>query len=409
LDHYATLGVSRTSEDVVIKAAYLALMRRYHPDANSTSEAAQRARDITTAYETLGDAEKRREYDRGWDFTSGGDATFKVRRRAGPVAFGVTLLCLALIIWLIQNQSRPLANADFGGSTAKSAAEDGLPSQISCLAPEVKELVRQELLRKAGQLRSGKGSSLAALAGMDVRTSPALTMSRPSPDSVECSADITVPTPLEQAGGDERPAISGIVDFLVSRQRGGALSLIQFAVDDRFLVEMASLGQTPRLKSSASGEELADLAVNESPDPAERAHEKAAFKPTTIGPANPTPVARFAQNTRPMTPAPSRPTKVTVVRARTASCDSGTNKTGSCNPANLKALATQLSIFEQQSLGHADSKKRDALRIGRSQYELDRKECRTPACSRDVMLRRTREIADIVRGRAPEPSRRTGN
>jgi hypothetical protein len=110
-----------------------------------------------------------------------------------------------------------------------------------------------------------------------------------------------------------------------------------------------------------------------------------------------------------MTPAPSRPTKVTVVRARTASCDSGTNKTGPCHPANLKALATQLSIFEQQSLGHADPKKRDALRIGRSQFELDRKECRTPACSRDVMLRRTREIADIVRGRGAEPSRRTGN
>ncbi len=43
-DHYATLQVSRTSEDLVIRAAYLALMRQYHPDTNRTAHAAARAR-----------------------------------------------------------------------------------------------------------------------------------------------------------------------------------------------------------------------------------------------------------------------------------------------------------------------------------------------------------------------------
>ncbi len=55
LDYYATLGVSRAAEDVVIRAAYLALMRRYHPDANSSPEAAERVRGVTTAYEVLSD------------------------------------------------------------------------------------------------------------------------------------------------------------------------------------------------------------------------------------------------------------------------------------------------------------------------------------------------------------------
>jgi len=62
-DYYAVLGVSPTSEDVVISAAYRALMRRYHPDADPSSEAAQRAQAINAAYAVLGDPEKRARYD----------------------------------------------------------------------------------------------------------------------------------------------------------------------------------------------------------------------------------------------------------------------------------------------------------------------------------------------------------
>jgi len=62
-DYYAILGVSPTSEEVVIRAAYRALMRRYHPDADPSSEAAQRAQAINAAYAVLGDPEQRSRYD----------------------------------------------------------------------------------------------------------------------------------------------------------------------------------------------------------------------------------------------------------------------------------------------------------------------------------------------------------
>ncbi|NTZ42118.1 J domain-containing protein [Altererythrobacter sp. SALINAS58] len=62
-DLYAILGVSPTSEDVVIKAAYRALMRHYHPDMNSDPSAIDRARRINEAYETLGDKSRRTAYD----------------------------------------------------------------------------------------------------------------------------------------------------------------------------------------------------------------------------------------------------------------------------------------------------------------------------------------------------------
>ena len=62
-DYYGVLGVSPTSEDVVIRAAYRALMRRYHPDADPASDASQRAQAINAAYSVLSDPEKRARYD----------------------------------------------------------------------------------------------------------------------------------------------------------------------------------------------------------------------------------------------------------------------------------------------------------------------------------------------------------
>ena len=47
----------------MIRAAYRALMRRYHPDADPSSEASQRAQAINAAYAVLSDPDKRARYD----------------------------------------------------------------------------------------------------------------------------------------------------------------------------------------------------------------------------------------------------------------------------------------------------------------------------------------------------------
>jgi len=62
-DCYAILGVSPTAEDVVIGAAYRALIRHYHPDTNPDPAAQARAREITAAYAVLRDPASRAEYD----------------------------------------------------------------------------------------------------------------------------------------------------------------------------------------------------------------------------------------------------------------------------------------------------------------------------------------------------------
>ncbi len=64
-DHYAVLGLPRAAKADEIKRRYRALMRKTHPDANAgDAKATRAAARINAAYETLGDAAKRREYDR---------------------------------------------------------------------------------------------------------------------------------------------------------------------------------------------------------------------------------------------------------------------------------------------------------------------------------------------------------
>lgn len=74
-DYYAVLGVAQNASAKDITKAYRKLARQYHPDANPNNAAAEeRFKEISAAYDVLGDESRRREYDEV--------------RRLGPGAFG---------------------------------------------------------------------------------------------------------------------------------------------------------------------------------------------------------------------------------------------------------------------------------------------------------------------------------
>src|SRR5689334_6400330 len=64
-DYYHVLGVGRTASDEEIKTAYRKLAMRWHPDRNSgSSEAEEKFKSLTEAYDVLRDPDKRAAYDR---------------------------------------------------------------------------------------------------------------------------------------------------------------------------------------------------------------------------------------------------------------------------------------------------------------------------------------------------------
>lgn len=63
-DLYAVLGVAPGAEADVIRAAWRALLRKYHPDhARDLPDAAERTREVNEAYAVLGNANRRIAYD----------------------------------------------------------------------------------------------------------------------------------------------------------------------------------------------------------------------------------------------------------------------------------------------------------------------------------------------------------
>lgn len=60
-DLYQDLGVAETASDDQIKAAYRELAKKHHPDRKGGD--VERFKQVSAAYDVLGDADKRRQYD----------------------------------------------------------------------------------------------------------------------------------------------------------------------------------------------------------------------------------------------------------------------------------------------------------------------------------------------------------
>ena len=86
---YDILGVSKSASDAEIKSAYRKLARKYHPDLNKDdATAAEKFKEISGAYEVLGDKEKRQKYDAGEIDADGKPTGFGASGFGGGGPFG---------------------------------------------------------------------------------------------------------------------------------------------------------------------------------------------------------------------------------------------------------------------------------------------------------------------------------
>ncbi len=82
LDYYATLGVKKDATAEQLRKAYKKLSRENHPDSKpNDSAAAEKFKQVQEAWDVLGDAQKRQQYD---TFGPNGPQFHQGQRRAGP-------------------------------------------------------------------------------------------------------------------------------------------------------------------------------------------------------------------------------------------------------------------------------------------------------------------------------------
>lgn len=141
-DYYEVLGVSPTSDQVVIRAAYKAMMLKYHPDTNATAEAEARAKAINEAYAVIGNPAERSRYDASREPYPKGEASqrgappnppsapesdianLEPREKSSRVVRGGLAIVIALIVFLAGSVLAVLAGLESAPENEETAQND---------------------------------------------------------------------------------------------------------------------------------------------------------------------------------------------------------------------------------------------------------------------------------------------
>jgi curved DNA-binding protein CbpA len=129
-DPYAILGVGRNATEAEIRAAYLELVARYHPDKHTGNPleglAAEKMAGINRAYEVLSDPERRAAYDSGaGNFRVVSGPAWR-RPGAARSSRAVKLVAILLALPLLLRFGRGLFRLLADGARAAYASLQGL-------------------------------------------------------------------------------------------------------------------------------------------------------------------------------------------------------------------------------------------------------------------------------------------
>jgi curved DNA-binding protein CbpA len=204
---YEILNVSPDAEQVVIDAAYRALMKKYHPDqAAAAAEPGPSAAEINRAFQILRDPERRADYDkREWTRqqdiqlaryqpapASGGGAAVKVFGWGGWI---VALILGAVLLSMAQRMADVTA-ARAQAAQAAALAEPDFSSQPTLpdeeLVPQAValQIQREAFAKKRSAVAPHKAAAPKARVLLNVAPAPvrAARAARPAPRRAQARA-----------------------------------------------------------------------------------------------------------------------------------------------------------------------------------------------------------------------------
>jgi hypothetical protein len=389
-DHYSILGVTPKAEPAEIRTAYRALMRIYHPDADRSSEAADRARQINAAYSVLNNPERRASYDdslaehRRIRFEPvAAQAVLGPRRFSygAAVAIFVAVLAAGMIAFAVSPSMTGLSATDT--STITDRPPPPLPTTAQredkgkvaipdlCSDNRAAGLIKQALFQRA----SGSGSADRALLAQAEPLASARVESAHSED-VGCAGWLSLDIPPGVAVDGDRINLSSEITFALIRTEDGAIQLSTLSGAENVVRALSTL--EPELRAAgpleaAKPQQLAALAPGR-----EKVLDSTKVRQASSAPARP-----------PKSPVDRGPCATTAHRSDRMICENG----------NLASLDRQLSNFYRQSWDRADEGKRGLLLGTRQQFNVRRDACASPDCLTTAYVARLREIGDIMAGR----------
>ena len=424
LDHYATLGVAPTSPRQVIRAAYLQLMRRYHPDRNPSAAAAARAREITAAYAVLSVAEDRAKYDierhsrraiKGAAAAAAAANRAQLQRTAWAAviaASGAILILIANVVpyWVIPergNDQGGIARRTHASGTSTRPPAMATPSSAGlCSSGAASQAIKRELFRRAARV---PGSNPAALERISDYSLIRFALVGPDSDAhgsevVSCKARIVMDLPLGVTAADGRQSLSGSVRYSLrgGGAGGGSMSLsIEPTIVKALalLPAISSANGTPQQQPTITPQQPLTITPEQQPvitpqkQPMVTPQKQPSVTPLRTSPNLPV-------SAPPMSPVIRRAIRPPVAQTPSFSCSHYRNwaEASVCTNVTLAALDRTMASLWGDSMERANASQRAWLLESDRRFLSRRNACSSEPCVREAYLANMASIRAIMSG-----------
>ena len=389
----------------MIRAAYRALMLRYHPDADPSSEASQRAQAINAAYAVLSNPEKRARYDgslaaQGLIKPDAPQRASLARRvMPGPagliglagLAAAAALIAISPPIGVLPQDALPFSAEPRTERAATDETGVAPPSKIAadlCGDSAVPGLIKAELLRQAAAVRGSDRERIERIGPYALlRLDSPVNRSQEGIGAAGCSAGAALDLPPGLVVDGGRTNLNAQLVFGVS-ESGSGLRLAGLSGAGSLVRSLATLAPAPSEPSPGIDlihpDQLAEAKpLSQVPQADSRRTEVRPVRETALA-------SRGA--------AVPKATAVSSSKQSASDCSLGGGwaDRAICGSSNLTALDRQHGLLYAQSWAKADQAKRAALLGSRERFREKRNACRSEVCLTGAYVARLREISDIM-------------